>query len=202
MSSTDSASDLKLSPGTIAVHGGERTDEQEFGAVVSPVFHSATFAFKDFAEMRRYAHGELPDAYFYSRYSNPTVAEAERKIAELEGAEACVVTASGSAATFCTFATLCSSGDEVIACDSVYGGTVKVLTKLFSRFGIGARFISLDEVANLAEIAGEHSKVFWFESPANPLNRIVDLDLVAETSRQAGLTSVIDNTFASPVLQQ
>ena len=92
MSPTDSASDLKLSPGTIAVHGGERTDEQEFGAVVSPVFHSATFAFKDFDEMRRYAHGELPDSYFYSRYANPTVAEAERKIAELEGAEACVVT--------------------------------------------------------------------------------------------------------------
>lgn len=191
-----------MSPATIAVHGGERPDEQHFGAVVSPVFHSVPFAFKNFEEMRRYARGELPDAYFYSRYGNPTVAEAERKIAELEGAEACVVTSSGSAATFCTLATLCSAGDEVIACDSVYGGTVKVLTHMFSRFGVGARFISLDEVANLAEIASEHSKVFWFESPANPLNRIVDLSLVAETSRQAGLTSVIDNTFASPVLQQ
>jgi len=133
MGPVDSASDLQLSPGTIAVHGGERTDEQEFGAVVSPVFHSATFAFKDFDEMRRYAHGELPDAYFYSRYANPTVAEAERKIAELEGAEACVVTSSGSAATFCTMATLCESGDEVIACDSVYGGTVKILTKVLAR---------------------------------------------------------------------
>ena len=59
--------------------------------MVSPVFHSATFAFENFDEMRRYARGELPDAYFYSRYANPTVAEAERKIAELEGAEACVV---------------------------------------------------------------------------------------------------------------
>ena len=191
-----------MSPATIAVHGGERPDEQHFGAEVSPVFHSVPFAFKDFEEMRRYARGESPEAYFYSRYGNPTVAEAERKIAELEGAEACVVTSSGSAATFCTLAALCSSGDEVIACDSVYGGTVKVLTQMFSRFGIGARFISLDEVANLTEIAAEHSKVFWFESPANPLNRIVDLSLVAETSRQAGLTSVIDNTFASPVLQQ
>ena len=123
MSPTDSASDPKLSPATIAVHGGERNNEQGFGAVVSPVFHSATFAFKNFAEMRRYARGELPDAYFYSRYANPTVAEAERKIAELEGAEACVVTSSGSAATFCAIATLCSSGEEVIACDSVYGGT-------------------------------------------------------------------------------
>ena len=202
MSAGNSANDLKRSPGTIAVHGGERTDEQEFGAVVSPVFHSATFAFKDFDEMRRYARGELPDAYFYSRYANPTVAEAERKIAELEGAEACVVTSSGSAATFCTIATLCMSGDEVIACDSVYGGTVKILTKVLNRFGIRSRLISVDEITNLTDLAEERSRVFWFESPANPLNRIVNLSLAAEESRKAGVFSVVDNTFASPVLQQ
>ncbi|HAF14990.1 MAG TPA: hypothetical protein DHU55_00220 [Blastocatellia bacterium] len=106
MGSDRSATDTKLSLATIAVHGGERADEQPFGAVVSPVFHSATFAFENFQEMRRYAQGELPEAYFYSRYANPTVAEAERKVAELEGAESCVVTASGSAATFCALATL------------------------------------------------------------------------------------------------
>lgn len=202
MSSDETTRQRYSSSATIAVHGGERTEEQQFGAVVSPVFHTSTFAFENFDEMRRYARGELPDAYFYSRYANPTVAEAERKIAELEGAEACVVTSSGSAATFCALATLCSAGDEVIACDSVYGGTIKVLTNLFNRFGITSRFISLDEIANLTEIATERSKVFWFESPANPLNRIVDLSLAAETANQAKLFSVIDNTFASPVLQQ
>jgi cystathionine beta-lyase/cystathionine gamma-synthase len=202
MSPGSSEKNLKLSPASVAVHGGERTNEQEFGAVVSPVVHSATFAFKNFEEMRRYARGELPDAYFYSRYANPTVAEAERKIAELEGAEACVVTSSGSAATFCAIAALCEAGDEVVACDSVYGGTVKILTKLFSRFGIRSRFISLDEIARLPELAEERSRVFWFESPANPLNRIVDLDLAATVSQKAGLHSIVDNTFASPVLQQ
>ena len=200
MTPTDPAKDLKQA--TIAVHGGERTDEQQFGAVVSPVFHAATFAFQDFDEMRRYARGELPDAYFYSRYANPTVAEAERKIAALERAEACVVTSSGSAATFCTIAALCAAGDEVIATDSVYGGTVKVLTRVFQRFGICSRFITLDEIPRLPEIAAAKSRVFWFESPANPLNRIVDLREAAEASRKAGLFSVIDNTFASPVLQQ
>ena len=90
----------------------------------------------------------------------------------------------------------------MIACDSVYGGTIKVLTHVFNRFGIRSRFISVDEIANLSEIARDESKVFWFESPANPLNRIVDLDVAAETSRHAKLFSVIDNTFASPVLQQ
>lgn len=202
MSKDKSIKDLKLSPASIAVHGGERTDEQQFGAVVSPVFHSATFAFENFEEMRRYARGELPEAYFYSRYGNPTVAEAERKIAELEGAEACVVTSSGSAATFCAIATLCEAGDEVIACDSVYGGTIKVLTKVFSRFGIRSKFITLEEIARLPELSGERSRMFWFESPANPLNRIVDLQQAAEVSRKAGLFSVIDNTFASPALQQ
>ena len=202
MSQDKSTEELKLSPATIAVHGGERTDEQQFGAVVSPVFHSTTFAFENFEEMRRYARGELPEAYFYSRYANPTVAEAERKIAELEGAEACVVTSSGSAATFCAMATLCAAGDEVVACDSVYGGTVKVLTKVLNRFGITSRFITLDEIARLPELARERSRVFWFESPANPLNRIVDLRLAAEVSRKAGLFSLVDNTFASPVLQQ
>lgn len=202
MSDHSSADAPPLSPATIAVHGGERTDEQQFGSVVSPVFHSATYAFENFDAMRRYARGELPEAYFYSRYANPTVAEAERKIAELEGAEACVVTSSGSAATFCTLTTLCATGDEVIACDSVYGGTVKILTKFLNRFGINARFISLDEIERLPEIVSERSRVFWFESPANPLNRIVDLQRAAEVSRKAGLFSVIDNTFASPVLQQ
>lgn len=191
-----------LGRATKAVHGGERPDEQLFGAVVSPVFHSATYAFESFAEMRRFANGELPEAYFYSRYGNPTVAEAERKIAELEGAESCVVTSSGSAATFCALAALCETGDEVIACDSVYGGTVKTLTKVLNRFGISSRFISLDQISSLDSLSSEHAHVFWFETPANPLNRIVDLELAARTSRNAGLFSIVDNTFASPILQQ
>jgi cystathionine beta-lyase/cystathionine gamma-synthase len=202
MAQSSPAEDKEFSPATIAVHGGERSEQQPFGSVVSPVFHSSTFAFKDFDEMRRYARGELPEAYFYSRYANPTVAEAERKIAELERAEDCVVTSSGSAATFCAIAALCESGDEVIACDSVYGGTVKVLTKLFSHFGIESRFISIADIPNLSEMVRERTRAFWFETPANPLNRMVDLKLAAEVSKQSKVVSIVDNTFGSPVLQQ
>ena len=199
----ESPSDKRsLGRATISVHGGERPEEQLFGAVVSPVFHSATYAFESFDEMRRYASGELPEAYFYSRYANPTVAEAERKIAELECAESCVVTSSGSAATFCALTAMCEAGDEVIACDSVYGGTVKTLTRVLSRFGIRSRFISLEEINRLDKLKSDRARVFWFETPANPLNRIVDLQVAAESSRKAGLFSIIDNTFASPVLQQ
>ena len=201
MSSRDSKKDSQLSPATVAVHGGE-SEDQPFGAIVSPVFHSSTYSFKSFAEMRSYARGEMPDEYFYSRYANPTVAEVERKIAALEGAEACVVTSSGSAATFAALAAVCGAGDEVIACDSIYGGTIKILTEVFSRFSIHSRFIGLEEIPELPNLIGEHTKVFWFETPTNPNNRLVSLEQAAQAAQAAGLFSIVDNTFATPILQQ
>jgi methionine-gamma-lyase len=200
MASDEHSQDRRASA-TIAVHGGEQP-EQPFGAVVSPVFHSSTYGFQTFDELRRYARGELSEAYFYSRYANPTVAEVERKIALLEGGDGAVVTSSGSAATFCALAALCEAGDEVICCDSIYGGTVKILTELLSRFQIGARFIGINDIPRLPELRTERSRVFWFESPANPINRLVDLEMAAQAAREAKLFSIIDSTFATPVLQR
>ena len=202
MSSKPVVETESLARATVAVHGGERPEERPFGAIVSPVFHSVPYSFQSFDEMRRYARGELPEAYFYSRYANPTVAEVERKIAQLEGAAACVVTSSGSAATFCSLVALCEAGDQVIACDSVYGGTVKLLTKVLPKFGITGRFIGSHEVAQLPELVDGKTKVFWFETPANPINRLVDLDQAATAARKAKVTSVVDNTFATPILQR
>lgn len=200
MASDEHSQDRRASA-TIAVHGGEQ-QEQPFGAVVSPVFHSSTYGFQTFDELRRYARGELSEAYFYSRYANPTVAEVERKIAKLEGGDGAVVTSSGSAATFCALVALCEAGDEVICCDSIYGGTVKILTELLSRFQIGARFVGINDIARLSEVRTERSRVFWFESPANPINRLVDLEMAAQAAREAKLFSIIDSTFATPVLQR
>lgn len=187
---------------TIAAHGGEREGEQAFGAVVSPVFHSTIFSFKNFDELRRYARGEMPESYFYSRYANPSVAEVERTLAELEGAESAVVTSSGSAATFCSLAALCEAGDEIIACETIYGGTIRIIKDVMGRFGIRSRFISIEDISNLPEIASTRTRAFWFESPTNPTNRIVDLALVAEAARAANVFSITDNTFATPVLQR
>jgi cystathionine beta-lyase/cystathionine gamma-synthase len=201
MASKEHDADSDDSLATIAVHGGERRP-QPFGAVVSPVFHSSTYGFQTFDEMRRYARGELGDAYFYSRYANPTVSEVERKVAKLEGGESAVVTSSGSAATFCALVALCEAGDEIIACDSIYGGTVKILTELLSRFQIRARFIGIKEIERLPEIRTERTRAFWFESPSNPINRLVDMETAAQAARRAGLFSIIDSTFATPVLQR
>jgi cystathionine beta-lyase/cystathionine gamma-synthase len=187
---------------TTVIHGGEGREDHPYGAVVAPVFHSSSYGFKTFAEMRDYANGKTPGSFFYSRYANPTVAECERKIAELEGAEDAVVVSSGSAATMAALLALCETGDEVIACDSIYGGTTKILRQLLGKFGIKARFVSIGDIARLPELATPKTRLFWFESPANPINRLVDLDLAASRCKEAGLFSVIDSTFATPVLQR
>jgi len=202
MASKEDQHKSRLSDVTVAVHGGEMGEHSPLGAVVPPVFHSSTYRFSSFDEMRRYSRGEMPDAFFYSRYANPTVKEVERTIAELEHAEDCVVTSSGSAATFCALAALCESGDEVIACDSIYGGSTKILTKVLGKWGVRSRFISLDQIGDLPKIATDHTRAFWFETPANPINRVVDLEAAADAARKAGVYSIIDNTFATPVLQQ
>ncbi|HYG81070.1 MAG TPA: aminotransferase class I/II-fold pyridoxal phosphate-dependent enzyme [Pyrinomonadaceae bacterium] len=201
MASDEQGRDRQGSPATAAVHGGQRRP-QPFGAVVSPVFRSSTFGFETFDEMRRYARGELREAYFYSRYANPTVAEVERNLAGLEGGEEALVTSSGSAATTCALTALCQSGDEIICCDSIYGGTVKIMTEVLGRFGVRSRFIPIQEIERLPELRGETTRLFWFESPANPINRLVDLERAAAAARRAGLFSVIDSTFATPVLQR
>lgn len=187
---------------TIATHVGDNNNEQAFGSVVSPVFHSSIFSFGSFDELRRYARGEIPDSYFYSRYANPTVAEVERTIAKLEGAESAVVTASGSAATFSALAALCESGDEIIACESIYGGTTRIIEEVMGRFGIRSRFISIEDIPNLPEIATKRTTAFWFETPTNPTNRLVDFQLAAEAARAANIFSIADNTFATPILQR
>ncbi len=198
----DQALNSSASLSTIAVHGGEQRDGQPFGSVVAPVFHSTVYSFKNFAELRSYARGEKPESYFYSRYANPTVAEVERKVAELEGAEQAVVTASGSAATFCALAALCEAGDEIIACETIYGGTTRIIEEVLGRFHIASRFISIEDIPNLPEIAGERTRAFWFETPTNPINRLVDLEQAAEAARAANIFSIVDNTFATPVLQR
>jgi methionine-gamma-lyase len=202
MDSTKDDNRPEFSRSTIAVHGGDSPNDHAFGSVVSPVFHSTVFSFENFDELRRYARGETPTNYFYSRYANPTVAEVERKVAELEGAESAVVTASGSAATFCALAANCESGDEIIACESIYGGTTRIIEEVMGRFGIRSRFIDIEDIPKLPAIATSRTRTFWFETPTNPMNRVIDLKLAASAARAANLFSIVDNTFATPILQQ
>ena len=185
---------------TEVVHQGEGAR----GAVTpltTPIYATSTFVFANAAELEAYQRGGS-GKYIYSRYANPTVEAAEAKIAALEGAGAALVTSSGMAATATALFGLLQAGEEVICSAAIYGGTLQVITGFLSRFGVTSRFASLEELANPERILGAHTRVVWFESPNNPTLRCVDIRRVADACRAAGVTSIIDNTFASPINQR
>ena len=189
----------RLGDATLAIHAGE-----EHFRVGSPVGTSiartANFTFASTEEMKRWAEGKSP-AYIYSRYGNPTLAIAEKKVAALEGAEAAVVTASGTAAISATLLALMRSGDEVIATRQLYGGSYRLLRDIFPRLGIVARYVESD-LAGIERLVGPRTKALYVETPTNPTLRLVDLRKAVAFAQEWGLISVIDNTFASPVLQK
>ena len=187
-------------PDTDVLHRGEGAQP---GArpLTTPIYSATTFVFASAAEMERYQQGGS-DRYIYSRYANPTVQAAEGKLAVLEGADAAMVTSSGMAATSTALFGLLQAGDEVVCSAAIYGGTLQIITKFLSRFGVTSRFATLEELATPERVLGPATKVLWFESPINPTLRCVDIRGIAEACRAGGVISVIDNTFASPFNQQ
>ena len=184
--------------GTRAVHGdhGPRS-----GPLATPIVQAATFAFASAAEMRRYLDGD-PALYLYTRYANPTLDELERSLAALEGAEAGLAFASGMAAISTAVLSLVSAGDEVLASASLYGGTLKLLTGVLPRFGVSGRLLSLGDLARVDQLASEKSRLLVIESPTNPTLEIVDIEAVCRAAHARGLAVVVDNTFASPIVQR
>ena len=183
---------------TTAIHEGERLPAA--AALTTPIYETSTFVFDSAAEVQRYAEGKAP-GYLYSRYDNPTVVAVEQKLAAIDGAEASLVFSSGMAATSTTLFGLLQSGDEVVCCAAIYGGTYHVLHGLAAKFGIRTRFATLDEFRTPGALVGPATKIVWFESPINPTLRCLDVRAVAAACRAAGVISVADNTFASPLNQ-
>jgi len=149
--------------------------------------------------MKLWAEGKSK-AYIYSRYGNPTLAVAEQKIAELESAEAAVVTASGMAAISSALLGVLKCGDEVISTAQVYGGTYRLMRDVFPDMGIKVHQVGTD-LAGLEELASPRTKCLYVETPTNPTLRLVDLDKAIAFAKKHKLTAIIDNTFATPVLQ-
>jgi methionine-gamma-lyase len=184
--------------GTRAIHSGE-AEHGSGGPVTAPIFRTSNFAFANTAEMQRWAEGKSK-AYIYTRYGNPTLAIAEEKIAALEGAEAGLVTASGMAAISSALLAVLASGDELIATRQLYGGTYRLLRDILPRLGIGVRYVEND-LAGLEQLVGPRTRVLYVETPTNPTLRLVDLRNAAALARKHKLVSLVDNTFASPLLQ-
>jgi cystathionine beta-lyase/cystathionine gamma-synthase len=166
-----------------------------------PIFETSTFVFESAEEVKAYQEG-LTSKFLYSRYANPTVLAVEQSLAALEGTESALLFSSGMAATTTALMTLTKAGDEVLCSAAIYGGTLHVLADVLGRFGVHTRFLSFDEMRRPASAFTERTRLLWFESPINPTLRCVDIRGVAAACRAAGVTSIIDNTFASPVNQQ
>ena len=189
----------RLGDATLAIHAGE--EKFRLGAPVGvEIARTANFTFASTEEMKLWAEGKS-GAYIYTRYGNPTLRIAEQKIAALEEAEDAVVTASGSAAISSALLALLHAGDEVIATRQLYGGSYKLLRDIFPQLNIGVRLVDAD-LAGIEKLAGPRTKVLYVETPTNPTLRLVDLQKAAAFAQEWGLVAIIDNTFASPVLQK
>jgi cystathionine beta-lyase/cystathionine gamma-synthase len=187
-------------PGTLTVHAGQEPDELT-GAVAPPIYQTSTFA--------QDAIGRPRGGWEYARTGNPTRARLERAVAVLEGAEHGLAFASGSAAA-ATIAQLVRPGEEVIVGDDVYGGTYRMFERVLREQGIDAAWVDLSEdpVAILAQQLTSATRMVWFETPSNPLLKVIDIAAVAGAAhahtgaRGEPPIVVVDNTFASPLGQQ
>jgi cystathionine beta-lyase/cystathionine gamma-synthase len=186
-------------PATRAVHAGHLSNP--YGAVSSPIYESATFRFRTLAAMLEAFH-QGPDAIVYSRYTNPTIAAVEHKLANLEGAEAALAFASGMAAITSTLFSLVGPGDRILCQREIYGGTFEFMTRWADRLGWKVDWFSTSEVDSLDVQLAARPKVVYAESPTNPTLRIVDLERLAARAHAVGAALVVDNTFATGFLQQ
>ena len=198
-STMKSSSTRKWGPQTSAVHSGEPNRHGVGVAVGTDICRTSTFTLASSAEMKRWAEGKS-EAYIYTRYGNPTQAVAEGKIAALEGAEAAVATASGMAAISSALLGTLQAGDELISTAQLYGGSYRLMRDMFPRLGIQVQHVETD-LAGLEGKLSPRTKVLYVESPTNPMLRLVDLYKAVAFAKKHKLISIIDNTFATPILQ-
>src|SRR5579863_720041 len=189
----------KWGDATTTIHRGEARRGKS-GPVEPEIVRSSTFTFSSSEEMKRWADGKST-AYIYTRYGNPTLTVAEQKIAALEGAEAAVVTSSGMAAISSALLGVLKQGDELISTAQLYGGSYRLMRDVFPDMGITVRHVptSLEGIESLVT---PRTKVLYVETPTNPTLRLVNLEKAIAFAKKHNLISIIDNTFATPILQK
>ena len=177
---------------TKVIHGGQQ-HEPATGAVNVPVFLTSTFAQK--------SPGQLISGYEYSRGANPTRQALEDSLASIENGTRGLAFGSGLAAIDCVLKLL-NPGDEVIAVDDLYGGSYRMFTRLFEKYHLKFTFIGFDNVEQLEEVITDKTKLIWLETPTNPLMKLVDIKMVADTVKGKDILVAVDNTFATPYIQK
>ncbi|RSC95128.1 cystathionine gamma-synthase [Tenacibaculum singaporense] len=178
---------------TKTIHGGQKPEEAT-GAVMPPIFQTSTYA--------QLSPG-VNKGYAYSRSANPTRTALESAFAALENGTHGFAFSSGLSAIDCVLRTL-NPGDEVIAGDDIYGGTYRMFTNMFEKYGLQFRYVDMNEVANVTNAISERTKLIWLETPTNPLMKIADIEEITKAVKtiKKDVVVAVDNTFATPYLQR
>ncbi len=177
---------------TTAIHS-HQDPEKEFGAVITPIYQTSTFAQQD---------AGVFNGHDYTRSSNPTRSVLEGVLADLEGGKYCYAFASGMGAISTMALALFKPGDHMIVGDDVYGGTFRFLTKIFAKYGVDIDFINMSNAANVAAAIKPTTQLILLETPTNPLLKLADLQAIIDIAKKNNILTCVDNTFASPYIQQ
>ena len=178
---------------TKTIHGGQEHEETT-GAVMPPIFQTSTYA---------QSSPGVNKGYAYSRSANPTRTALENAFASLENGTHGFAFSSGLSAIDCVLRTL-NPGDEVIAGDDIYGGTYRMFTNMFEKYGLKFQYVDMNEVANVVNAISEKTKLIWIETPTNPLMKIADIEEITKVVKEKNtdILVAVDNTFATPYLQR
>ena len=185
---------------TKAVHAGQNPCPVT-GALSTPIYQTSTFVFENVKQgADRFAGKE--DGYIYTRLGNPTQKALEDKMAILEGGEAALALSSGMAAVSAVIIALTKNGDHIVADKALYGCTFSFMSEIMTKYGVEVTFIDTSEISQIEKAIRDNTKIIYFESPANPTMKLVDMKQVADLARSRGIITVIDNTFMSPYFQR
>ena len=181
------------------VHQG--LERSGFGETAEALYLTSGYVYQTAEQAEARFKGE-DDGYIYSRYGNPTVSLFENRLAALEGTEVCVAVASGMAAMHAALACQLQAGDHIVASKALFGSCLQVITQLLPRYGISYSLVDGTDLAAWEAAITQRTKVFFCETPANPTLSLVDIEGVGKIAKAAGITFVVDNAFASPVVQR
>ena len=184
---------------TLAVRAA--VDKTQFGENSEALFLTSSFTQPDCATAARRFAGE-EDGYIYSRFTNPTVASMEQRLAALEGTEACIATASGMGAILLLCMGLLKAGDHVVCSRSVFGSTIKLIASEFGKFGVESTFVSQTDLSEWKQAIRPSTKLLFAETPTNPLTEVCDIRALADIAHAAGAVLAVDNCFCTPALQK
>ena len=180
---------------TAAIHAGD--EDNPSSGIASPIYQSAAYRFSDPAKISE-AMASIAHPEFYGRYGTPNTRQLEATISQLEGAEAALATGSGMAAISLVLLSLLKVGDHIVAQRTIYPTTYRLISDQLKNYGIGAAFVDPPTAENFAKAISAQTKLVYLESPGNPTLTLTDIKTVSELAMSKGLTTVVDNTFATP----